>query len=641
MKRIFLVFLFVTVFTNILFAQTVKFSSDAPEIGKPLKFVYDPKGSNLDKLVAPITCTVKAISNRDARINIPVKLTKVGEVYEGEFTPRDSTNLAVLIFKADDTMDENPNGYFTKFYINGSPTPMGIFLEGHLYSGFGNNISKIKTDQKKAVKLYQVAFDLDAKLKEKYYSNFLQAQYVLDKVIGEKYVNETIALYNKLEPTEKTLTRIASFYTVIKNRNAADSMYRLIKTNYPKGIYAFNLALSYVNSISGGEEREKRLNILLNDFNLSLNNPADMAKVSRAFPGIGIGFLATKNYEKVEFYIDKVESKTTRAVLYNSFAMKDEIKNNLPFYEKISKKSIDLIESAMNDDEPAEYYNSKEEYMKVLNGNYIMFRGVYAGVLDQMGRHEEALTVIEDAVVRDNFSDIAMNTKYLGLLVKNNKNDKAVLYAERFIKEGKNSDDLKEILKSIYKGSMGFDDYYTGLNKNAVALQKEQIKSEMMNVIAPKFSLMNIDGKKVDLLSLKGKVVVVDYWATWCGPCISSFPAMQKAVDKYKNDTNVVFLFINTWQREENREKVVKDWMLANAKYKFNVLLDKESKDNPERFETVDKYKVKGIPTKFVVDGNGNIRFKKIGFSGSTEGTVKELDAMIELAKSASKPASK
>ena len=156
---------------------------------------------------------------------------------------------------------------------------------------------------------------------------------------------------------------------------------------------------------------------------------------------------------------------------------------------------------------------------------------------------------------------------------------------------------------------------------------------EMINMPAPKFTLANLNGETVSLDKLKGKVVVIDYWATWCGPCIASFPGMQKAVDKYKSDPNVVFLFVNTWQNEENREKVVKDWMTANPNYTFNVLLDTKNVNDPTRFDVIEQYKVTGIPTKFIVDGDGNIRFKKVGGSANIDGTVKELDMMIALAK--------
>src|SRR5690606_41666590 len=78
---------------------------------------------------------------------------------------------------------------------------------------------------------------------------------------------------------------------------------------------------------------------------------------------------------------------------------------------------------------------------------------------------------------------------------------------------------------------------------------------------APGFSLKDLDGKEVSLEDLKGKVVVLDFWATWCAPCIKSFPAMQMAVDKYKEDPEVAFLFINTWERQEDPAAAVKQFM--------------------------------------------------------------------------------
>ena len=67
-------------------------------------------------------------------------------------------------------------------------------------------------------------------------------------------------------------------------------------------------------------------------------------------------------------------------------------------------------------------------------------------------------------------------------------------------------------------------------------------------------------------------------------------------------------------------------------KYTFNVLYDVPDKEDPNVFVVVNEYKVNGIPTKFVIDHDGKIRFKSVGYSGNEDGLVQELSLMIEMA---------
>jgi len=146
----------------------------------------------------------------------------------------------------------------------------------------------------------------------------------------------------------------------------------------------------------------------------------------------------------------------------------------------------------------------------------------------------------------------------------------------------------------------------------------------MINEKAPVFALVDLNGKRIDLGELKGKVVIVDFWATWCGPCKASFPGMQKMVNKYKDDPNVKFVFIDTWEKGDEKQKNAAEF-IANNKYTFQVLMDNDDK-------VVAEFKVEGIPTKFVIDKNGMVRFKSVGFNGSDDKLVAELTAMIEMA---------
>jgi peroxiredoxin/tetratricopeptide (TPR) repeat protein len=121
---------------------------------------------------------------------------------------------------------------------------------------------------------------------------------------------------------------------------------------------------------------------------------------------------------------------------------------------------------------------------------------------------------------------------------------------------------------------------------------------------APDFTLRNMDNQNVSLSDYRGKVVLLDFWATWCGPCRAELPLFQKLMGTFKDDPSVAFITIST----DITAEVVKNFCKEN-KYTFPVLMDKG---------TTAAYGVQGIPVLFVIDQDGKIRYKHVGFDPST-----------------------
>ena len=133
---------------------------------------------------------------------------------------------------------------------------------------------------------------------------------------------------------------------------------------------------------------------------------------------------------------------------------------------------------------------------------------------------------------------------------------------------------------------------------------------------APNFQLQNLDGQSISLSDFKGKPVLLNFWATWCGPCVYEMPYLQEVYDEWSGQ-GLMLLAINGGEGSST----VKGFMQSHN-LSLPVLLDNKGK-------VAQKYNILGIPTTFFIDEKGIIQEKIIGAFQSKEQIENRLDKIL------------
>jgi thiol-disulfide isomerase/thioredoxin len=251
-----------------------------------------------------------------------------------------------------------------------------------------------------------------------------------------------------------------------------------------------------------------------------------------------------------------------------------------------------------------------------------------------IGKNKNAQECYEKLRTFDLYSQrrIALWENYLQFFINTQKWDKAVNLGQQVIEKAEYNSKIVDLFKKAYVEKTGnvkkAEEIIIAAQKKAGTYRQEEIAKTLIPDPrpAPDFTLSTLNGEEISMSSLRGKFVIVDFWATWCGPCKASFPYLQKFWEQHQNNPDITVLAINCREQKQGKERIntIKKFF-RNHKYTFPVLLDKNDNKTMEAFE------VPSLPTKYFIGPDGKIYFIERGFYGP--GMVNDMNIRLKLIK--------
>ncbi len=617
MKKLFFLLLWCGACIPGLWGQTdanLRFDPARPKPGEKIVITYNPDGTGLAG-AAQIKGVVLALKPGGAPV--PLTLRREGNAWTADFATTDSTSLMLFTFQGGNKADNNTGkGYPLYTYTPEGKPSAGA--RGWLGLYFGLYATEaVAPDAARAIALFEEEFKEYPASKDELLPYFL---HILQQARPAEYPARARAEYAAIAArgnlTVDQLALLASGYQALEQADLAAKYLAALRKRDPQHELVQRAAFRRVADEEDPAKKAALVNAIKKEF------PAH-ERINDLCLMVAQAYRQHERFAELEKFA-RENDRFLGAGAYNALAWTMyEANQDLKLAEAFAATGVAKARSTGG--QGAEHARSPQEMAEQL----AMVLDTHGAILTKRGKFEEAHSALKEAVslMRGNVAEV--NERYVGVLVQTKRYKEALAAGDQFIPEGKSTRPLKEALRRAYiavnGNEKGYDRYLASLEGPAREKMKEELSRQMISEPAPSFTLQDLNGNTISSEALKGKTVVVDFWATWCGPCVASMPGMQQIVNKYKDDPTVQFLFVNSWQREADKQQVVRNF-LEKKKYDFTVPMDVDNK-------VIGAYQVKDIPAKFIIDPQGNIRFKSTGFSGGPDALVEELGMMIDLAK--------
>lgn len=634
--------------------RAIQITPARPFPAQPMTVHYDPS-----KTALAGKDSVQAIVyeyNHFSWKAIDLDLQRKGNGYEATFTPPADCGVVFFKFFKGDTADVEPGtGYVQMLFSDKAPVAAGAYAGygmmrspnyGHTVEGYlpGVSISDTATYYWMSQELSYHKDGRDQLIATYVVSNY---RYQHDSTSGQVTKAMQYLLAGPQVP-DVNYDRAIRIYRRMGLMHKADSLTAVEMQQYPDGYIARQQAFRQLASSNMDTTLARNLRFLQRFPPAKFEDPAAPAfgevDYQKVYQAIIIIASVKKDYKPLYAYVQDCSYSALQNLMYKLVEIPyDDHKSMdaqtaMPLADTIMHCIFKYRDTA---DVRVGVFSPREWKEKHFGPEQVRTASLYARILMENGRHAEALEMVTLAQHYAAYSRAEINETYIRLLEANQQTAAMPAAIETAIRHNQATPWILEQAANAYVqqhgNKDGFEKYLDTLKGNtSTAAMMERLKGEIMNESLADFTMKDMNGKSVTLSKLKGKVVVLDFWASWCAPCKASFPGMNMARERWEQDEKVQFYFVDTQEAVADYKQKAKQY-LADKHFPFQVLFDNGDVTKHAMSQVYDQYSkafhLSGIPQKLIIGADGRLKFITVGYKGSPSELADEISAMVQLAK--------